>query len=84
MKFLILILVLAISIQPLQAGPCDMDMEKSQETSHQWIVLMMGIAIVVILTILVRSLDVKVRCIAARVTCSSRHCQVFTNSTQTG
>ena len=34
MKFLILILVLAISIQPLQAGPCDMDMEKSQETSH--------------------------------------------------
>ena len=34
MKFLILILVLAISIQPLQAGFCDMDMEKSQETSH--------------------------------------------------
>jgi hypothetical protein len=36
MKFLILILVLAISAQPLQAGFCDMDMdmEKSQETSH--------------------------------------------------
>jgi hypothetical protein len=34
MKFLILILVLAISAQPLQAGFCDMDMEKSQKTSH--------------------------------------------------
>jgi len=34
MKFLILILVLAISAQPLQAGFCDMDMEKSQESSH--------------------------------------------------
>jgi hypothetical protein len=34
MKFLILILVLVISAQPLQAGFCDMDMEKSQETSH--------------------------------------------------
>ena len=34
MKFLILILVLAISTQPLQAGFCDGDMEKNQETSH--------------------------------------------------
>jgi len=35
MKLLILILVLAISAQPLQAGFCgDMDMEKSQETAH--------------------------------------------------
>lgn len=34
MKFLILILVLAISAQPLQAGVCDMDMEESQETAH--------------------------------------------------
>ena len=34
MKFLILILVLAISAQPLQAGVCDMDMEQSQETTH--------------------------------------------------
>ena len=34
MKFLILILVLAISAQPLQAGFCDMDMEKNQEISH--------------------------------------------------
>jgi hypothetical protein len=32
MKFLILMLVLMISTQPLQAGFCDMDM--SQETSH--------------------------------------------------
>ena len=29
-----MILVLAISAQPLQAGFCDMDMEKNQETSH--------------------------------------------------
>jgi len=34
MKFLILMLVLAISSQPLQAGFCDMDMETGQETSH--------------------------------------------------
>ena len=34
MKFLILFLVLSISIQPLQAGVCDMDMEKGQETAH--------------------------------------------------
>ena len=34
MKLLILILVLAISTQPLRAGACDMDMEKNQETSH--------------------------------------------------
>ena len=34
MKFLVLILVLAISAQPLQAGACDMDMEESQETTH--------------------------------------------------
>jgi len=34
MKLLILILVLAISVQPLQAGFCDMDMEKNQEPSH--------------------------------------------------
>ena len=34
MKVLVLILVLAISAQPLQAGFCDMDMEKNQETSH--------------------------------------------------
>ena len=34
MKLLILILVLAISAQPLQAGVCDMDMEKNQETTH--------------------------------------------------
>jgi len=34
MKFFLLILILAISAQPLQAGFCDMDMEKSQETSH--------------------------------------------------
>jgi hypothetical protein len=35
MKFLILMLVLMISTQPLQAGFCDMDMEKSQNTPHQ-------------------------------------------------
>ena len=34
MRFLILILVMAISAQPLQAGFCDMDMEKNQETPH--------------------------------------------------
>jgi hypothetical protein len=34
MKLLILILVLAISAQPLQAGACDMDMEKNQESTH--------------------------------------------------
>lgn len=34
MKFLILFLVLAISAQPLQAGFCDMDMGKNQETPH--------------------------------------------------
>ena len=36
MKFLILFLVLSTSIQPLQAGVCDMDMdmEKGQATSH--------------------------------------------------
>lgn len=34
MKLLILILILAISAQPLQAGSCDMDLEKNQETSH--------------------------------------------------
>ena len=34
MKFLVLFLILAISIQPLQAGICDMDMEDSHETSH--------------------------------------------------
>ena len=34
MKLLILFLIVAISAQPLQAGFCDMDMEKSQETSH--------------------------------------------------
>jgi len=45
---------------------------------------MTGTTIVVILTILVRSLDVKVRCTAVRVTRSSRHCQVFINSTQAG
>ena len=45
---------------------------------------MMGTTIVVILTTLILSLDVKVRCIAARVMRSSRHCQVFINSTQAG
>jgi hypothetical protein len=34
MRILILLLVLAISTQPLQAGICDMDMEKGQESSH--------------------------------------------------
>jgi len=34
MKLLILFLIVAISAQPLQAGFCDMDMEKSQESSH--------------------------------------------------
>jgi hypothetical protein len=34
MKLLILILVLTLNLQPLQAGTCDMDMEKNQETSH--------------------------------------------------
>ena len=34
MKLLVLILVLALSAQPLQAGSCDMSMEKGQETSH--------------------------------------------------
>jgi hypothetical protein len=34
MKLLILILILAISAQPLQAGVCDVNMEASQETSH--------------------------------------------------
>jgi len=35
MKSLIFILVLAISAQPLQAGFCDMDMDKNQQSSHQ-------------------------------------------------
>ena len=35
MKLLVLILALAISTQPLQAGFCAMDMGKSQETPHQ-------------------------------------------------
>ena len=34
MKFLILFLVLTIGVQPLQAGVCDMDMEKDQVSSH--------------------------------------------------
>jgi len=34
MRILILLLVLAISTQPLQAGFCDMDSEKGQESSH--------------------------------------------------
>jgi hypothetical protein len=34
MKLLILFLVLAISAQPLQAGFCEMDMGKNQQTSH--------------------------------------------------
>jgi len=34
MKFLILLLVIAISTQPLQAGFCGMDLEKSQESAH--------------------------------------------------
>jgi hypothetical protein len=35
MKFLILIFILSISIQPLQAGFCDMEMEMNQEGAHQ-------------------------------------------------
>ena len=35
MKLWILILALAISAQPLQAGFCDMQAEKNQEASHQ-------------------------------------------------
>lgn len=35
MKLLVLILVLAISAQPLQIGACDMDMDNSQETTQQ-------------------------------------------------
>jgi hypothetical protein len=34
MKLLILFLVLAISAQPLQAGFCDMELEKNPETPH--------------------------------------------------
>ena len=34
MRILTLLLVLAISTQPLQAGICDMDMEKSQGSPH--------------------------------------------------
>jgi hypothetical protein len=34
MRLLALILALAISAQPLQAGFCDMDMGKGQETGH--------------------------------------------------
>jgi len=34
MKLLILFLVFAISTQPLQAGFCDMDLEKNQQDSH--------------------------------------------------
>jgi len=34
MRILTLLIVLAISTQPLQAGICDMDMEKSQESPH--------------------------------------------------
>jgi len=34
MRILIFILVLAINIQPLQAGFCDMDMGKGQDSSH--------------------------------------------------
>jgi hypothetical protein len=34
MKLLILFLVLAISAQPLQAGFCDMELEKNQQTPH--------------------------------------------------
>lgn len=34
MKLLILFLVLAISAQPLQAGFCDMGLEKDQQTPH--------------------------------------------------
>jgi hypothetical protein len=35
MKLLALILVLAISAQPLQVGACDMDMENSQDSTRQ-------------------------------------------------
>ena len=35
MKFWVLILVLAITAQPLQAGGCPAEMEKSPETAHQ-------------------------------------------------
>jgi len=35
MRFLILILILALSSQALQAGCCDVDMEKKQGTPHQ-------------------------------------------------
>ena len=35
MKFLVLIIVLAISAQPLQAGACDMDMEEGQKTTER-------------------------------------------------
>jgi len=34
MKVLIMFLMVAISTQPLQAGFCDMDLEKSQESAH--------------------------------------------------
>lgn len=34
MKALVLILVLAISAQPLQAAACDMDTGKNQESAH--------------------------------------------------
>jgi hypothetical protein len=34
MKLLILFLVLAITAQPLQAGFCDMELEKNPETPH--------------------------------------------------
>lgn len=34
MKLWILILALAISAQPLQAGVCDMEMEENQESIH--------------------------------------------------
>jgi len=34
MRLLILILVLAISAQPMQAGACDMSMDDNQEATH--------------------------------------------------
>jgi len=34
MKLLALILALTITVPPLQAGPCDMGMNKGQEVSH--------------------------------------------------
>jgi hypothetical protein len=34
MKFWVLMLVLAISVQPAQAGFCDMDMAKNPNTAH--------------------------------------------------